>query len=37
MSFKETLLTKTEYAEKVLSSYLPKEEGYQKIVLEAMN
>ncbi|MBQ8596234.1 MAG: polyprenyl synthetase family protein [Lachnospiraceae bacterium] len=37
MSFKETLLEKTEYAEKVLASYLPKEEGYQKIVLEAMN
>lgn len=37
MSFKETLLAKTEYAEKVLESYLPKEEGCQKIVLEAMN
>lgn len=37
MSFKETLLSKTEYAEKVLASYLPKEEGCQKIVLEAMN
>lgn len=37
MSFKETLLKKTEYAEKVLASYLPKEEGYQRIVLEAMN
>lgn len=37
MSFKEMLLTKTEYAEKVLASYLPKEEGYQKIVLESMN
>ena len=37
MSFKETLLVKTEYAEKVLASYLPKEEGYQRVVLEAMN
>ena len=37
MSFNETLQAKTAYAEEVLSSYLPKEEGYQKIVLEAMN
>ena len=37
MSFKDTLLEKTEYAERVLASYLPKEEGHQKTVLEAMN
>lgn len=37
MSFKDTLLEKTEYAERVLASYLPKEEGHQKKVLEAMN
>ncbi len=37
MSFNETLQAKTAYAEEVLSFYLPKEEGYQKIVLEAMN
>lgn len=37
MNFKEILVAKTEYAEKVLASYLPKEEGYQKIVLESMN
>ena len=37
MSFKETLHAKTAYAEEVLDFYLPKEEGYQKIVLEAMN
>lgn len=37
MNFEETLHRKTEYAEEVLTSYLPKEEGYQKIVMEAMN
>lgn len=34
---KETLREKTEQMEALLKSYLPAEEGYQRIVLEAMN
>ena len=37
MSFKEELSERIRYAEGVIRSYLPKEEGYQKTVLEAMN
>lgn len=37
MNFKETLDTKTNRAEAVLKKYMPKENGYQKRVLEAMN
>lgn len=37
MNFKETLKAKTERAESILREYLPKEEGFQAKVLEAMN
>ncbi len=37
MSFKEELQKKTEEIEEILKSYLPREEGFQKTVLEAMN
>lgn len=37
MNFDEELKEKTHYIEEVLSAYLPKEEGYQKTVIEAMN
>lgn len=37
MNFKEELEQKTEQMETVLKQYLPKEEGYSKTVMEAMN
>lgn len=37
MNFKEQLAQKTKDMEIVLQQYLPKEEGYQKKVIEAMN
>ena len=37
MSFKEELLRRTEEIEEILKTYLPKETGFQKTVLEAMN
>lgn len=37
MNFKEELTQKTEQMEEVLKHYLPKEEGYAKTVIEAMN
>lgn len=37
MEFKKTLKEKTNYIEKLLKEYMPKEEGYQKTVIEAMN
>ncbi len=37
MNFKEELAQKTEQMEEVLKQYLPKEEGYAKTVIEAMN
>ncbi len=37
MSFEETLSQKVEHINYVLSLYLPKEEGFQKTVLSAMN
>lgn len=37
MSFKEELRTKTEKIEKLLTTYLPQETGFQKTVLEAVN
>ena len=37
MNFKEELVQRTAEAEEVLKRYLPKEEGFQKQVLEAMN
>ena len=37
MNFKEQLLERINYAESVIRSYLPSEEGYQKTILEAMN
>ena len=36
MSFKEELRTKTEKIEKLLTTYLPQETGFQKTVLEAV-
>lgn len=37
MNFKEQMQEKTEHIETVIRQYLPKEQGYQKTVLEAMN
>ena len=37
MKFEETLLQKTKETEEIILSFLPKEEGNQKTVLEAMN
>ena len=37
MNFKEELKAKTNHIEEVIREYLPKEEGYQKTVIEAMN
>lgn len=37
MNFKEQMQEKTEHIEAVIRNYLPKEQGYQKTVLEAMN
>lgn len=37
MNFDEELKEKIRYIEEVLGTYLPKEEGYQKTVIEAMN
>ena len=37
MNFEETLREKTKQIEAVLESFLPKEEGFQKTVIEAMN
>ena len=37
MNFKEELEQKTEQMEAILKQYLPREEGYAKTVIEAMN
>lgn len=37
MNFNETLTTKVQNIERIIKKFLPKEEGYQKTVLEAMN
>lgn len=37
MSFKDNLSKRIEEIESIIRSYLPKEEGYQKTVMEAMN
>ena len=37
MSFKEELESRAETVNSVIKTYLPKEEGYQKTVMEAMN
>lgn len=37
MNFKEALEKKVVHVEEILGSFLPKEEGFQKVVLEAMN
>ncbi|HBF5724605.1 TPA: polyprenyl synthetase family protein [Clostridioides difficile] len=37
MEFKQCLKEKASLVEKVLKEYMPKEEGYQKTVIEAMN
>lgn len=36
MSFKEEYKKQTAYIEEVLKTYLPKQEGYQKLIMEAM-
>lgn len=36
MSFKEEYKKRTAYIEEVLKTYLPKQEGYQKLIMEAM-
>ncbi|MDD3413543.1 MAG: polyprenyl synthetase family protein [Lachnospiraceae bacterium] len=37
MNFKDTLQEKVKETEQIIFAYLPKEEGYQRIVMEAMN
>ena len=37
MAFKEDLKTKSAYIEDLLKQYMPKEEGYQKTIFDAMN
>ena len=37
MNFKDQLSQKTAHVESVIAKYLPKEQGYQRTVLEAMN
>lgn len=37
MNFKESMEAKIQTIENILNQYLPKEEGFQKIVMEAMN
>lgn len=37
MEFKQTLIEKANYIENLLNEYMPKEEGYQKTIIEAMN
>ncbi|EGT3800217.1 polyprenyl synthetase family protein [Clostridioides difficile] len=37
MEFKQCLKEKASFVEKVLKEYMPKEDGYQKTVIEAMN
>ena len=37
MEFKQCLKEKASFVEKVLKEYMPKEEGYQKTVIDAMN
>lgn len=37
MTFNDTFTAKVQHAENVIKKYLPKEEGYQKTVFEAMN
>ena len=36
MNFKENQLKKVEYIESVLETYLPKKEGYQELIMDAM-
>ena len=37
MNFKEELGRHTQEVQEIIEKYLPKEEGFQKTVLEAMN
>lgn len=37
MEFKDVLKQKIDYIETLLNKYMPKEEGYQKTIIEAMN
>ena len=36
MNFNEIYREKKEYIENVLKKYLPEQEGYQKVIMEAM-
>ena len=37
MEFKQLLKERINYIESLLNNYTPKEEGYQKTIMEAMN
>lgn len=37
MEFKQCLKDRVDFIEKILKEYMPKEEGYQKTIIEAMN
>lgn len=37
MEFKQSLKQRANYVEELLSQYMPKEEGYQKTIMESMN
>ena len=37
MEFEQKMTEKVEYVERVIKSYMPEEEGFQKTVIEAMN
>lgn len=37
MKFKQSLKERADYIEELLSKYMPKEEGYQKTIMESMN
>ena len=37
MEFKQSLKEKSNYIERLLSEYMPKEDGYQATIMEAMN
>lgn len=37
MEFKDVLKEKINYIETLLNEYMPKEEGYQQTVIQAMN
>ena len=37
MEFNKLLKEKSKYIEDILKQYMPKEEGYQKTIMESMN